>query len=47
MKIFSALAALEEGVVEFDEIIDCEGKKTMFGNFKVENWNPLYKLPVH
>ena len=45
IKIFSSLAALEEGVVTPDEIIDCEGKATYFGSFKVENWKPLGELP--
>jgi len=44
-KVFSTLAALEEGVTTLDEKIDCEGKKTYFGKFKVENWKPLGVLP--
>lgn len=37
MKAFCALAALAEGVVGFDEIIDCEGRYAMIDGFKVEN----------
>jgi len=37
IKPFSALAALEEGVVEFDEPIDCEAQITKIDGFKVEN----------
>lgn len=47
VKTFCALAALEEGVVEFDEVIDCEGKEKYFGSFKVENWKPVNMLPFY
>ncbi len=45
MKIFAALAALDEGVTTPDEMIDCEGKIKYFGSFKVENWKELGVLP--
>ncbi len=41
MKIFSALAALQEKVVTLDEEIDCGGKFAYFGKFKVENWKSV------
>jgi len=41
IKIFTALAALEEEVVNIDEEIDCEGKSTKIDGFKVENWKSL------
>jgi len=41
MKVFAALAALEEGVVTIDEEIDCEGKSTFIDGFRVENWKSL------
>jgi len=41
MKVFTALAALEEGVVTPDEEIDCEGKATYVDGFRVENWKSL------
>lgn len=41
MKVFSALAALEEDVVTVDEEIDCEGKSTYIDGFRVENWKSL------
>ncbi len=49
LKIFAALAALDEGVVQFDELIDCEGKITYINKFKVENWKftqiePFYEV---
>jgi stage V sporulation protein D (sporulation-specific penicillin-binding protein) len=37
MKIFTAIAALEEGVVDYDEIIDCEGKIAYIDGFRLEN----------
>jgi cell division protein FtsI/penicillin-binding protein 2 len=43
MKMFSALAALEEGVVKIDEIIDCEGKFAYIDKFRVENWKDIGK----
>lgn len=45
MKVFSALAALEEGVVTMDEEINCEGKVTSIDRFKVENWKSVGILP--
>lgn len=49
LKIFAALAALDEEVVQFDEPIDCEGKITYINKFKVENWKftqiePFYEV---
>jgi len=41
MKVFTALAALEEGVVTPDELIDCEGKRAFIDGFRVENWKSL------
>ena len=41
MKVFTALAVLEEEVVDIDEEIDCEGKLTYIDGFKVENWKSL------
>lgn len=37
MKAFCALAALEESVVGFDELIDCEGRFAYVDKVKVEN----------
>lgn len=45
IKAFSALAALEEGVVTLDEEIDCEGKVTSIDRFRVENWKSVGVLP--
>lgn len=47
IKIFSALAALEEEVVTPDEVIECEGDSHYFDNFKVTNWKELHTLPFH
>lgn len=41
IKVFAALAALEEEVVTIDEEIDCEGKMTYIDGFRVENWKSL------
>ncbi|MBU4270147.1 penicillin-binding protein 2 [Candidatus Dependentiae bacterium] len=41
MKTFAALAALQEGVVTPDEMIDCEGKVAFIDNFRVENWKSV------
>lgn len=41
IKVFAALAALEEGVVTPDEELDCEGKSTYIDGFRVENWKSL------
>jgi len=38
LKIFCALAGFEEGVVRYDEMIDCEGHITYIDGFKVENF---------
>lgn len=45
MKTFSALAGLEEGVVDYNEIFDCEGKITKINGFRVENWKNLGVMP--
>ena len=44
IKIFSALAALQEGVVTPDEEIDCEGKSAYIDGFKVENWRAIHDI---
>ncbi|MGP8322240.1 MAG: peptidoglycan D,D-transpeptidase FtsI family protein [Methanosarcinaceae archaeon] len=41
IKVFTALAALEEGVATMDEEIDSEGKSTYIDGFRVENWKPM------
>lgn len=41
IKIFTALAALEESVVTIDEEIDCEEKSTKIDGFPVANWKSL------
>jgi cell division protein FtsI (penicillin-binding protein 3) len=41
IKVFTALAALQEAVVTPDEEIDCEGKATHIDGFRVENWKSL------
>jgi cell division protein FtsI (penicillin-binding protein 3) len=45
MKTFSALAGLEEGVVDYNEVFDCEGKVTMINGLRVENWKSLGVMP--
>lgn len=46
LKIFPALAALEEGVVEPEEIIDCENKKETFINgMKITTWKECGAMP--
>ena len=45
IKIFAALAALDEGVVTLDEEIDCMGKGGYIDGFKVGNWKPMDVLP--
>lgn len=46
MKIFPALAALEEGVVEPDELIDCENRtETFINGIKVTTWKECPALP--
>ncbi len=47
IKIFLALAALEEDVVKYDEIIDNEGKVGYVNGFRVENWKYLEELPFY
>lgn len=47
MKIFAACAALEEGVVQYDEEIDCEGKSTYIKKFLVTNWQSTGKIPFY
>ncbi len=47
IKTFSALAALDEGVVLLDEEIDCEGKISSIDRFKVENWKSFGVLSFH
>ncbi|MBY0354083.1 penicillin-binding protein 2 [Candidatus Babeliales bacterium] len=46
-KIFAGLAALEDGVVEFDEPVDCQGKIAYVNGFRVENWKYKEVLPFH
>ncbi len=41
IKTFTALVALEEGVVTPDEQIDCEGKVAYINRFRVENWKSV------
>jgi cell division protein FtsI (penicillin-binding protein 3) len=41
IKAFTALAALEEEVVEFDEEIECGGKVSYIDKFRVENWKDM------
>jgi cell division protein FtsI (penicillin-binding protein 3) len=41
IKVLTALAALEEEVVNVNEEIDCEGKETFIDDFHVENWKSL------
>ncbi len=46
IKIFAALAALEEGVVKKDELIDCQGKRSAFvDGRKVNTVSPHGKIP--
>jgi cell division protein FtsI (penicillin-binding protein 3) len=46
MKIFPALAALEEGVVQPDEMIECEQRKETFINgMKVTTWKACGLMP--
>lgn len=47
LKTVAALAALEEGLVDFDEIFDCEGKATYLHGLRVENWKSLGVMPFH
>lgn len=46
MKIFPAMAALEEGVVQPDELIDCQNSKETFINgMRVTNWKACGLIP--
>ncbi len=45
VKVFSALAALDEKVVTTDELIDCEGKSAYIDRFRVENWKAVDVIP--
>jgi cell division protein FtsI (penicillin-binding protein 3) len=45
MKAFTCLAALDEGVVDLDEIIDCKGKVTWMNGIRVENWKSVNEIP--
>jgi cell division protein FtsI (penicillin-binding protein 3) len=47
MKTFCALAALDEGVVKYDELIDCEGKVAYVNGFRVENWKTTNIVPFY
>lgn len=43
-KVFAALAALDEKVVDCEEVIDCEGKIAFLRGFRLENWKTQHKL---
>lgn len=46
MKVFPALAALEEGVVQPEEMIDCENRKeTYINGMKVTTWKACSLMP--
>jgi cell division protein FtsI/penicillin-binding protein 2 len=46
MKVFVALAALEENLVNSDELIDCENTKTtMLNNIRINTWRPHGIIP--
>jgi cell division protein FtsI (penicillin-binding protein 3) len=46
MKVFAALAALEEGVVSFDEIINCKNTKTTYiDGRRINTWKEHGELP--
>ena len=47
MKIFSALAGLSAGVVDFNEVFDCQGKATYIQGLRVENWKSLGVMPFY
>lgn len=47
MKAFTALAAYEERVVTYDELIDCEGKSTIIDGFPVTNWKSTGIVPFY
>jgi cell division protein FtsI/penicillin-binding protein 2 len=47
VKAFCALAAYEERVVAYDELIDCEGKVTFIDGFRVENWKDTGIVPFY
>jgi cell division protein FtsI (penicillin-binding protein 3) len=45
MKSMCALAALEEGVVSYDELIDCQGKSAYIDGLCVTNWKSVGIVP--
>ncbi|MBT4595264.1 hypothetical protein HOD08_05300, partial [bacterium] len=45
IKMFTALAALEEGVVDPETVIDCGGASAVVNKTRIENWRPLGVLP--
>ena len=46
IKAFCALAAIDEGVVEFDELIDCKNSKTSFlKGIQVNTWKASGEIP--
>ena len=47
MKPFAALAALGEGVVEYDELFDCGGRVAYVDGFRLENPKTLGVLPFY
>ncbi|KKQ49750.1 MAG: Peptidoglycan transglycosylase and transpeptidase FtsI [candidate division TM6 bacterium GW2011_GWF2_38_10] len=47
VKMFCTLAAYEENVVAYDEIIDCKGKSAYIDGFKIENWKSVGELPFY
>lgn len=47
MKAFCALAALEESVVQYDELVDCGGKVAYIDGVRVENWTRTEVVPFY
>lgn len=47
LKAFCAFAAFEEGAVQYDELIDCEGKVAFIDGFRVENWKSCGVVPFY
>jgi len=48
IKVFASIAALEEGVVTPDEIIDCKGMKTAYiDGRKINTWRAHGQLPFY
>ena len=45
MKTFTALGALEEGLVTNDEPIDCQGKVCFLHGLRIENWKSTGVVP--